>query len=101
MRTCCVSIDSKHYADWNQQAQTDNACWQSSQVRFAAACAPDKSDTCNNGKADTCWPVLALKGLQLQQDVMAVDCEVAPWLASAEQLVWALPVAAHHLAAAS
>ena len=28
----CVSVDSKRYADWNQQAQTDNACWQSSQL---------------------------------------------------------------------
>ncbi len=54
-----------------------------------------------DGKADTCWAELALKGLWLQQDEMAVDSEVAPWLASAEQLVSAPPVAAHHLAAAS
>jgi len=44
--------------------------------------------------------VLALKGLQLQQDEMGVDSGVAPWLASAEQLVSAPPVALHHLAAA-
>ncbi len=49
-----------------------------------------------DGKADTCW-LVALKGLQLQQDEMGV----ASWLASAEQLVLALSVALHRLVAAS
>ena len=102
MWPCCISIDSKRYADWIQQAQNGNACWQSSQPRVAAAWAPGKNDTCCQwGLVDTCWPVLALKGLQLQQDEMGVDSGVAPWLASAEQLISAPPVALHHLAAAS